>query len=270
MKLKPTTTATAKGLRPYQEDRVFTASYSKGLLIGVFDGHGGHEVAQLAVTELPGFFADEIEKPKASPKTALKKAIHKLVVQTQAEYAGSTLSLAYIPYRGNTVYGAVLGDSPILIKDAEGKINISPEHNVRTNMEERRAAEARGGFVMNGYLCQSYDGGGLQMARALGDASLSRVLSRVPDIYSVKVNTDSFVIVATDGAFDPGHYEFAKAAEDVAKLVEAGGNAQEVVNRAVEARTGDNVTAVVARFEKTTRKRKNANPDNDHQAAMAG
>lgn len=48
------------------------------------------------------------------------------------------------------------------------------------------------------------------MGRALGDTHLSKVLSRVPDIYEVKLGAQSFVIVATDGAFDPSHYEFKR------------------------------------------------------------
>lgn len=236
-------------MRPYQEDRFFTCGCPKGLLIGVFDGHGGEYVSHYASEKFPGIFADEITEPKATPRIALKKAIKKLVTLTQPHAAGSTLSLVYIPYRGNTVTCAVMGDSPIIIKDAKGEINIGPEHNVRTNEAERKAAEDRGGFVSGGYLCASFSGGGLQMARALGNIHLNRVLSRTPDIYTVKINKDSFVIVATDGVFDPGHYEFDKAAEAVVKLVEDGADAQVLVDRAVAIPTGDNASAIIARFE---------------------
>jgi len=249
LRLRPVTSASAKGQRPYQEDRLFVATYEQGTLIGVFDGHGGSEVSQTAVTELPGFFADLISEPKAKPRTALSKAIHKLAVLTQANISGSTLSLAFIPSRGSFVYCAVLGDSPIIIKDSKGAVNISPDHNVRTNYQEKLAAEKRGGFVHGGYLYTSYDGPGLQMARALGDTLLSKALSRRPDIYSVRINKDSFVLVATDGAFDPGHYDFEKEAAAVVKLVEEGADAQAVVDRAVQIKTGDNVSALVARFE---------------------
>jgi serine/threonine protein phosphatase PrpC len=256
MQLKPATTATHKGARPYQEDRLFTAGCPEGFLIAIFDGHGGDEVSHLASEELPGIFADEITEPKATPRTALRKSIKKLVAMTNDHGAGSTLSLVYIPYKGRTVTCAVMGDSPIIIKDNKGKIHVGPEHNVRTNEAERRAAEERGGFVMGGYLCASLSGGGLQMARALGNRHLHRVLSRKPDIYTVKVNKDSFVIVASDGVFDPGHYNFHKAAEEVVKLVEGGAEAQVLVDRAVQVPTHDNATAIVVRFEAQSRKRR--------------
>lgn len=254
------TSATHMGLRYYQEDRYFTAGYEQGFLIGVFDGHGGTHTSSYAVEEFPAIFSDEIYKAK-SPRTAMRRAVKKLSDATRKYANGSTLSVVWIPATGNTVTCAVIGDSPIIIKDNKGQINIGPDHNVRSNKAEAEAAVKRGGVIINGYLCGSrYSEGGLQMARALGDAFLDDVLLRTPDIYSVKVNKDSFVIVATDGAFDPGHAEFDKAAEAVIKLVEGGSEAQAIVDRALEIKTGDNVTAIVARFEAPTRKKKNGVP----------
>jgi serine/threonine protein phosphatase PrpC len=249
MYLKPISTATHKGARPYQEDRFCTVSCEHGMLLAVFDGHGGEQVSHLASEELPGIFADEITEPKATPRVALKRAIRKLNAITQTMVPGSTVSLAFVPFKGRFVYCAVMGDSPIIVKDSKGAINISPDHNVRTNMDERRAAEERGGVIVGGYLYASYDGPGLQMARALGDSNLRKVLSRKPDIYSVRVNKGSFIVVATDGAFDPGHYGFEKEADAVVKLVEDGADAQAIVDRAVAIPTGDNVSCLLARFD---------------------
>jgi serine/threonine protein phosphatase PrpC len=261
--LKPITEATAKGGRPYQEDRLFKATMQEGVLIAIFDGHGGHETAHWASEEFPGLFVDAIGEPKATPRTAFKNSIHKLAIMTQAQGPGSTLSAVFIPAKGNTITCAVIGDSPIIIKDAKGAINIGPEHNVRTNEAEAQRVRDLGGFVVDGYAYDNRFGYGLQMARALGDSHLARVLSRVPDIYSVKVNKDSFVILASDGVFDPGHYNFHEAANTIVKLVEEGAEAQALVDRAVQIRTGDNATAFVARFEPTKRKKKNANTDHN-------
>ena len=221
----------------------------------MFDGHGGEQVSHLASEELPGIFADEITEEGAVNRVpdVLRNCIRKLNLMTQHMWPGSTVSLVFIPARsdrtGNDVATcAVMGDSPIIIKDADGKINIGPDHNVRSNYEERRAAEARGGIVVGGYLSQSFDGIGLQMARALGDSHLNKVLSREPEVYQVKLGAGSFVLVASDGAFDPSHYGFKKAAEAVLKLVEEGAGAEAVVSRAVVIPTGDNVSVIIARF----------------------
>ena len=230
----------------------------EGVLIAIFDGHGGHETAHWASQEFPGLFVDAIGEPKATPAKALKDSIHKLAIMTQAQGPGSTLSAVFIPSKGNTVWCAVIGDSPIIIKDAKGKINISPDHNVRTNEAEAQRVRDLGGFVVDGYAYQNRFDYGLQMARALGDAHLSKILSRSPEIYGVKINKDSFIILASDGVFDPGHYDFHKAADAVVQLVEGGAEAQALVDRAIAIKTGDNVTAFVARFEAKPRKKKNA------------
>lgn len=252
MKTLRATNGTHKGRRDYQEDRLFIATYEEGTLLAVFDGHGGHEVSELCEIELPGLFADEIGEDGATNHVdeVFRTVIQKLNIMTQSFEAGSTLSLAFIPNDKPVVYCAVMGDSPILIKDKDGKINIAPDHNVRTNKIEAEAAKARGGFISGGYLHQTYDGMGLQMARALGDNYLNKVLSRTPEIYSVEVGPESWVLVASDGCFDPGHYDFAKVAQTTAELIEKGADAKALVHRsAVDYPTGDNVSAILVRFE---------------------
>jgi serine/threonine protein phosphatase PrpC len=188
-----------KGRRDYQEDRYFTSTMPEGTLIAVLDGHGGDAVSHLASEELPGLFADEIGEPGAVNHVdeVLRTVIQKINIMTQDQQPGSTLSLVFIPIDKPVVYCAVMGDSPIIIRDKDGKTNISPDHNVRTNYIEAEAAKARGGFVEGGYLFATFDGMGLQMARALGDSHLNAVLSRVPDVYSVEINEDSFIICAS-------------------------------------------------------------------------
>jgi len=254
LQIKSISSDSHKGRRDYQEDRLFTLTGAEGTLLAVFDGHGGDDVSHLASEQLPAIWADEITEEGATPKTALANSIQKLNILTQHYEPGSTISLVFIPAKGDTVTVAIMGDSPVIIKDADGKINISPDHNVRTNLVEAEAAKARGGFVEQGYLFCTYDGMGLQMARALGDSYLNKVLSRVPEIYEVKINKDSFIIAASDGCFDPGHYDFKAAAQTIVELVgDRGQEAKELVHRAaVDYPTGDNVTAIVVRFDETS------------------
>ena len=55
--------------------------------------------------------------------------------------------------------------------------------------------------------------------------------------------------MCTDGAVDPGHGDSAGPIAQIAKLIEDGADAQAIVDRALAARTGDNVTAVLWRAE---------------------
>lgn len=252
LKLQAASSASHKGRRDYQEDRLFTATYEQGTLLAVFDGHGGDETSEICENELPGLFADEIGEDGATNHVdeVLRTVIQKLNIMTQHLDPGSTLSLAFIPVDKPVVTCAVMGDSPILIKDKDGKVNIAPDHNVRTNPAEAEAAKARGGFISGGYLHQTFNGMGLQMARALGDAYLNKVLSRVPEIYSVEVGPQSWVLVASDGQFDPGHYEFKKSAQTISEMIDKGADAKALVHyAAVDYPTGDNVSAILVRFE---------------------
>ena len=90
------------------------------------------------------------------------------------------------------------------------------------------------------------------MSRALGDADLDKVLSREPGVYSEPLGPDSWVLLATDGVFDPAHegaYGPRDAAEQIsAQLI----TAQVIVNDAVNRRTGDNATAILVRVEEST------------------
>lgn len=254
LKLLPASSATHKGHRDYQEDRLFISTYEQGTLLAVFDGHGGAAVSHLASEQFPLLFANEINEDGASDHVpeVLASVIQKVHLLTQHMVEeGSTVSLAFISADKPVVYCAVLGDSPILIKDKAGKINVSPEHNVRTNQEEAQAARARGGFVNGYYLFQTYDGMGLQMTRALGDAHLNQVLSRIPDIYQVEVGPKSWVLVASDGLFDPSHAQFKQVAQTISEMVEdRGADAAALVHyAAVDYPTGDNVSCILVKFK---------------------
>src|SRR5208337_742222 len=169
--------------------------------------------------------------------------------KTQDMHDGTTASIAFIPLSADVVYVAVLGDSPVIVKQADGSIWVAPEHNVRTNKAEAEAAKQRGGAVVGGYLVAHWDGPGLQMARALGDKALDKVLSRVPEISTQALGVGSFVLVCTDGALDPGHENAEAAAKSVVELIQSGGDAQAIVDRAVAVPTGDNVSALLVRVE---------------------
>jgi serine/threonine protein phosphatase PrpC len=243
-------TATAKGTRPYQEDKYFTLHTKEGLYLhtkeglylGVFDGHGGAECSAFCADVFPSIL---------QRKPVLQDALEELNVETRSMHSGSTASVVFLP-KGNTkAHVAVLGDSPVIIKRVDGSIWIAPEHNVRTNKVEAEAAKARGGFVSGGYLFAHYDGSGLQMSRALGDAALDGILLRTPEIFEHELGENSFVLVATDGAVDPAHssgsYGTAPTSpiDDLIHAIERGTTAEQIVNNALAVPTRDNVTALL-------------------------
>lgn len=247
-----TSHATAQGTREYQEDRSFINATEDGLLIAIFDGHGGDQGAEYLHTNLPYVFNDLGNDPDFP--TILEKMKHLfavLAIMTNTMVAGSTASIVFIPSSLDRAYVGVVGDSPVIIRNADGDLWKSPEHNVRANPTEVAAAKARGGVIVNGYLfghkVKGFNPPGLQLTRALGDVELDDVLSREPEIFEIPLAKNSFVLVASDGLLDPQH-ESSEAAQAIVMAVDKGATAGNLVKMAIDKPTHDNASAVLVRI----------------------
>ena len=239
------TVARKKGPRTYQEDFHFFAPIEQhgisGWLLAVMDGHGGKEVAQFSAREIPHLF--ELRSAEHAEE-ALKKLVQKLHAGTRHLEAGSTLSLVLILEQEKRAVVAVLGDSPVVIFDTNGKQYVSPEHNVRSNPAELAAAESRGASYSLGYIYSPMSTRGLQLSRALGNASLDSILSRKPDVYTV--SEPAWVLVASDGLMDPGHGINQETFIPALKMfAEARATAKELMVWAEKIGLIDNATAIV-------------------------
>jgi serine/threonine protein phosphatase PrpC len=251
------TKATAQGLRDYQEDRFVCSRGKDGLLVAVFDGHGGDGTSTRLANALPRIWKKHIAFP-ASLVTAIQNTFRDLHVLTSGMVQGSTMSLVFIPKPADVAYVAILGDSPVIIQTADGKIDVSPQHNARSNPAELAAAQERGAYYYGGYISCHYNGHGIQMTRVMGDCDLNQIVSREPEIYVRELNADSFVLVATDGLFDPSNENTLLAAGVMVQYIREGATAETLVNRAVSTPTHDNVTAILVRVgnKKARRKKK--------------
>jgi len=240
------TEASEKGLRPYQEDRyVISKIPHEGYLLATFDGHGGSECADYCAENLVSLFHSAAAEDDIL-ENVIRNVFKLLNLGTEYMGSGCAASIAFIPENGSEVIVGVLGDAPVLVKKKDGELWLAPEHNVRTNEAEASAAKDRGGFIQGGYLFGSrFGSGGLQMSRALGDCNID-VLNREPEIFRLPIDLGSFVLVGTDGLFDPSHA--TSPVEFIAAAIESGSNARDLVQRALAIPTGDNVTAILAVF----------------------
>ena len=111
---------------------------------------------------------------------------------------------------GNMLYCVNLGDSRSILCRSGRAINLSVDHKATLKSEAIRV-KALGGYVSSGRLF-----GRLMITRAFGDFELKHkqdmdlnlhevnYVSIEPDIRHIRVNfeTDSFIVLASDGAFD--------------------------------------------------------------------
>jgi len=247
MKTKSVTHATNLGQRSEQQDAFIRSFDSKyGTLLGVFDGHGGDEASKLCAKHVSSHFFECLDGAVLS-ELALGDTLINAANNLRHYDAGTTASLAYLPLAEDAVYTAVIGDSPIIVGQ-RGLFWLSPQHNVRSNVAERTAAQMRGGSYSQGYIWNGFSGPGLQMSRALGDAAMGKVISNVPDIKRLEVSEYDFVLVGSDGLFDPRNEDTDKAAQTLVEKIQSGATAEDLVAYALSVPTGDNVTAVLARF----------------------
>jgi serine/threonine protein phosphatase PrpC len=57
-----------------------------------------------------------------------------------------------------------------------------------------------------------------------------------------------WLLIGSDGIFDPAHYDFKEAAEEIILAIELGDDAPRLVERAVAKPTRDNATCILVRF----------------------
>jgi protein phosphatase 1K len=244
------TTATDKGRRAYQEDRsVVYWVPDEGYLLATFDGHGGSECADYCAANLIAIYHSVRDTILvANFENIMRQIFAVLNYKTENMGPGCAASMAFIPEDGGEVIIGVLGDAPVLVKQVDGELWLAPEHNVRTNREEASAAVKRGGFVQSGYLFvrQSISAAGLQMSRALGDRFLGTVLNREPEIFRLPLGPKSWVLVGTDGLFDPSHA--TNPSTTIAAAIDAGHDANQLVQNALAVPTHDNVTAILVKL----------------------
>lgn len=197
------TVAAEMKFRDYQEDQILVKELKTGeTILGIFDGHGGPWVAKFASKYTP-YIVRSTLRVSDNYMDLMFKVIERLNHKTEYMYSGSTTSIVLIDENKTTAYIAILGDSPVIIKDANGNIWRSPEHNINTNKNEVMATKLIDGTIINnGYLFDRYMGMnscGIQMTRSLGDKDLRRVLNRTPEIFEIPINKDSWILLCSDG-----------------------------------------------------------------------
>jgi serine/threonine protein phosphatase PrpC len=239
--------AVAQGLRPYQEDRHIIVSHPEGTLFGVFDGHGSEAVSVILADKIPELWANALSFEK-SPQQVFTEVFAAANELTRTYSSGSTASLVFIPAGEVVAHIAVLGDSPVIAEKVDGILFIGPDHNARSNPQERSAAIVRGGIYMGGYIYREISdyAQGIQMTRVLGDRELEGVVDRTPEVFTIELG--NFLFVGSDGSLDPSHH-IANPALELVYEIRAGKTAEELVQRAVDIPTNDNVTALLWRRE---------------------
>ena len=142
------------------------ADGNMGMLFGVFDGHGGKEVANYAREEIKDILVNNHEFKMKNYEKALEETFLQLdaKVKEKKDYANDTGTTACVVLiTDKTIYCANAGDSRAVLNNAGEAVELSLDHKP-DNAEELRRIEMAHHFVED-----SRVDGNLALSRALGD-----------------------------------------------------------------------------------------------------
>lgn len=224
--------------RRSMEDRAVTGQAGPGTLLGVFDGHGGAQVAEHAAAAALGLVRAALERG-LGPAALWRYVFTGL--DLPAEGCGSTATLLLVGE--DEVSAGWVGDSrALLVTDTAWRV-LTPDHRI-DRPDERRRVVAAGALLVPPYVVDPRLERGLMVTRALGDRELRRVgITAEPEVMTASLGAaDLALVVATDGLWDVVESEEAARAcrrEDPAQA------ARHLVELVAERDGTDNVTVLV-------------------------
>jgi len=225
--------------RSHMEDRVVTGSVAGGLVVGVFDGHGGSTVAEHAAANALHLVETALAHD-LRPDAMWRHIFAGL--DLDVEGCGSTATLLFVRDRELLSVGWV-GDSRALLVTDTGWRVLTPDHRI-DRAEEHRRVVAAGALIVPPYVVEPRLGHGLMVTRALGDCELRAVgITAEPEVTSVRLQEgDVGFVAATDGLWDVVTSEEAATA---CRGEEPETAAARLVEMVVERDGADNVAVVV-------------------------
>ena len=187
---------TDTGSRSNMEDRYSLSLNDKsGLIVGgVYDGHGGVDVAENASKIIPKEVVMNARNG-VNIKDAFRKAFKVASCEGQHLYIGST-ALAFL-IQGRTLIVANAGDCRMLLINEKNNVQLTTDHRV-TNLDEFNRLIASGATIRGNRVF--YDEFGLNISRALGDLAMKKVgVTEEPEVGVFKLPEKYILIAATDG-----------------------------------------------------------------------
>jgi serine/threonine protein phosphatase PrpC len=261
------------GPRRTMEDAHFYKIIPQGLLTGVFDGHGGKSVAQLANQMFQDKFTETLAKQKGNVRETFVKLIneiHEEVIKDRAlDGMGSTAVVCYIDKRTHLIYTATLADSEAniyrAIESSDLKsIPLSCVRDWSCKKEALRASISMGvpeiatewplaqnPKQLRYSLMDSVEFKQINVSRAIGDFDVVGTpekpgLIHKPKITVNRVERGDILVLACDGLKDfvTEWQLISKLKEEVEDITMAEYLARTAVSK-MFGRHGDNVTVVV-------------------------
>lgn len=208
------------GPRPQMEDAHFFVEIEQGTLIGVFDGHGGKEVAEYASQEFQKRFSSVLKAHNGDVFRAFEVLIHEihLEVAQKPEWKniGSTAVISFIDKETHQIITATLADSEANIYREGKSIPLSTVRDWTSRKDGERLEKAMG--LPQGYVAKYVEAGknpkglrwwgcGVNISRAIGDVNSTGTIEKPGVIHKPKITINKLqkgdvLVLACDGLKD--------------------------------------------------------------------
>ena len=235
-------------------------------IFGIFDGHGGKDVAKYLKTHLPQFFIRNHMSFNIDKTQKFKKYIEKVYDHVQnnlerkyknSSYTIGSTALITIFYKKNNKINYFImnvGDCRAVKCDNSLKaIQLSKDHKPHLIDEKKRIESIGGNIEYDGYDWRIKD---LSVSRAFGDIDATPFVTHKPEIFKYSlIKNDKFLILACDGLWDilsnQDAVNFVKnELVKIDKLTDMTGYsknniANSLANHAIEKGSNDNVSIII-------------------------
>jgi serine/threonine protein phosphatase PrpC len=195
------------------EDRTCVMDMVDRCMFGIFDGHGGPQIAQKCANLLiPEIHRRTLPLHRArSKRVDIKRAIESSfekvasdLDRSVAKNVGSTALVLLVD--DDSMYVANCGDCRAVLVSERGKAQALTNDHTPRNPSEYQRVKASGGSVVYRSGAQRV-GGILAVTRAFGDETLAPAVTPRPEIKvydrrRCKMGRGSMVILASDGFWD--------------------------------------------------------------------
>jgi len=242
-----------QGKRTYMEDTWNYFSDSRGLMVGVFDGHGGSQTADALRDIFLKTLWDDMKTNSCSPIVITARHLEfDAYLRDQNIPAGSTSTVVWMfsnqPYDSRFLRCASLGDSEGYLFTTNTYKKITRNHDYR-NIGDRDRVRRVGGVWVSGHPGDDLRVDGvLNISRAFGDFALKNVdphkskISTFPSLVEVEISRlNNYVVVATDGLWN------VLSPQDVLEILNDSlpNKEKRLVHEAYERGSTDNISCVV-------------------------
>eukprot|EP01080_Neovahlkampfia_damariscottae_P002984 gene2984-4994_t len=210
-------------------------------LFAVFDGHGGSMASKLCAQRLRLLTKDNLSKSKDESFEEVFSILEKEVCDKCPKSEGTTATVVYI--KDNELTCSNVGDSRSIICSKEKSKQISIEHKPTFRNEHQRIRK------IDGYVTKdSRVEGIIAVSRSLGDLTLKKYLSSIPDILTTKIEQeDEYIIICCDGVWDVLNNEEVR--EIVNPKYDCNQNARRLRDCAFALGSTDNISSIVIKLK---------------------